>query len=250
LFESNRLKSEFLANVSHELRTPLTSIIGFADLLRDSAQGEGVLDKKRIARFAHNILTSGRLLLDIINDLLDLAKIEAGKIELHRSSFSLRDVCEALSDFMKPLVDKNSLTFEIDLQDNLPVMYSDAGKIRQVLFNLLSNAVKYTPPGGVVRLEARSIDNDQAVQLIVADNGPGIAPEDQQRIFEKFQQLDPSVTREHSGTGLGLPISKEICNLLGGTIRLESELNKGSRFIVELPVECPEMSNRPAISLL
>jgi len=240
LYESNRLKSEFLANVSHELRTPLTTIIGFADLLRDIAHTDGGVDTGRVTRYAHNILTSGRMLLDIINDLLDLAKIEAGKIEIHRARFSLRDVCEALQDFMKPLIDKKQQTMTMSIRDDSPTMNSDAGKLRQVLYNLLSNAHKYTPAGGNIRLEADTFDTDRQVRLIVADNGPGIAPADQETIFEKFHQLDASVTREHSGTGLGLAISKELCNLLGGNMRLESELGKGTRFIVELPVECPE----------
>lgn len=248
LYESNRLKSEFLANVSHELRTPLTSIIGFADLLRDIAQSGPITDQSRIVRFTANILTSGRMLLDIINDLLDLAKIEAGKVELHRTTFSLRDVCEALYDFMRPLMEKKRLTMEMDLDDELPLMHSDAGKIRQILFNLLSNAVKYTPEGGTVRLQAQARDG-QRVQLAVEDTGPGIAPEHRQIIFEKFHQLDASVTREQSGAGLGLPISRELCTMLGGTIRLESELGRGARFIVDLPVEAPETVKRPLPSL-
>jgi len=249
LFESNRLKSEFLANVSHELRTPLTSIIGFADLLRDNAQSEGPIDRTRFTRYAHNILTSGRMLLDLINDLLDLAKIEAGRVELHRTRFSLPDICEALRDFMRPLVDKKQLELIVDLAGDLPMMHSDAGKVRQILYNLLSNAVKYTPGGGTVRLEAALRDEEQQIRVVVADTGPGIAPEDQQRIFEKFRQMDASVTREHSGSGLGLAISKELIYFLGGTIRVESELGRGARFIVELPVECPETVRRPLLSL-
>ncbi|HPD29485.1 MAG TPA: HAMP domain-containing sensor histidine kinase [Phycisphaerae bacterium] len=249
LFESNRIKSEFLANVSHELRTPLTSIIGFADLLRDSMLSGGQIDVARAARFADNILVSGRGLLDLINDLLDLAKIEARKIELHRTVFSLRDVCEALCDFVRPNIEKKSLVMTTDIDENLPMMTSDAGKLRQILFNLLSNAIKYTPEGGSVRLEVRVLAGGRWVRLAVIDNGPGIAPEDQGRIFEKFHQLDSSVTREHSGSGLGLAISKELCTMLGGTIRVESELGQGSRFIVELPVECPESAERPPIPL-
>lgn len=244
LYESNRLKSEFLANVSHELRTPLTSIIGFADLLRDSAQDDHPVDKSRMARYAHNILSSGRMLLDIINDLLDLAKIEAGRVDIHRTTFSIRDVCEALVDFMRPMVDKKAQTLDVELAEDLPLMSSDAGKIRQVLYNLLSNANKYTPEEGVIRLAATRLGDDR-VQLIVEDNGPGIAHEDQERIFEKFSQLDSSVTREHSGTGLGLAISLELCTMLGGGIRLESEPGEGARFVVELPIEIPEKVVRP-----
>lgn len=249
LYESNRLKSEFLANVSHELRTPLTSIIGFADLLRDQVQSGGAIDTVRASRFATNILSSGRMLLDIINDLLDLAKIEAGKIELHRTTFSIRDVCEDLGDFARPLSDKKNQTLRLELDEQLPLMNSDAGKIRQVLYNLLSNAIKYTPEGGSVLLEAVTLPAGQSVRLAITDTGPGIAPEDQVRIFEKFRQLDASVTREHSGTGLGLSISRELCVMLGGSIRLESRVGEGSRFIVELPVEAPEVAHRAMPSL-
>lgn len=249
LFEANRLKSEFLANVSHELRTPLTSIIGFADLLHDAANGEGPSDQARIARYAYNILNSGRGLLDMINDLLDLAKIEAGKVELHRSMFSLRDLCEAMVDFVRPLIDKKGLELKAGLPDELPMMNSDAGRLRQILYNLLSNAIKYTPEGGTVTLHVGVREDGQRVRLEVADTGPGIAPEDQERIFEKFRQLDSSATREHSGTGLGLAISRELCQMLGGSLRLESEPGKGARFIVELPVSCPQTVYRPVPSL-
>jgi len=249
LYESNRLKSEFLANVSHELRTPLTSIIGFADLLRDSTLSEGPMDKARAARFANNILISMRMLLDLINDLLDLAKIEAGRVELHRTKFAVQDICEALADFVRPLVEKKRLTFNLQVADDLPAMHSDAGKLRQVLYNLLSNAIKYTPEDGTVTLAAAGEDGNRRVRLSVVDTGPGIAPENQEKIFEKFWQIDSSVTREHSGSGLGLAISKELTQLLGGGIRVESEPGKGAAFIVVLPIECPETARRPLLSL-
>jgi signal transduction histidine kinase len=250
LYESNKLKSEFLANVSHELRTPLTSIIGFADLLRDAASSESAVEKTRLARYAHNILTSGRGLLDIINDLLDLAKIEAGRIELHRNMFAVRDVCEALYDLTRPLFDKKEIRFEMQLSEDLPMMNSDPGKLRQILYNLLSNANKYTPEGGRVGLVADLVDEGRVVRLCVSDTGPGISPEHREQIFEKFRQLDSSVTREHSGTGLGLAITRELALMLGGEIRLESEIGRGSTFIVELPIDCPEVAPRrlPALT--
>ncbi|MBI4581566.1 MAG: HAMP domain-containing histidine kinase, partial [Planctomycetes bacterium] len=236
--------------VSHELRTPLTSIIGFADLLRDAASSDSATDRTRLARYAHNILSSGRNLLDIINDLLDLAKIEAGRIELHRAMFSLRDVCEALYDLTRPLFDKKQIAFETDLADDLPMLNSDAGKLRQILYNLLSNASKYTPEGGRVRMVVEAVNDGRQVRLSVADTGPGIAPDQHERIFEKFRQLDSSVTREHSGTGLGLAITRELAIMLGGGIHLESEMGRGSTFIVDLPVECPEVVQRriPALT--
>jgi len=248
LYEANRIKSEFLANVSHELRTPLTSIIGFAELLRDASRDTEPANPVRIARFAHNILTSGRNLLELINDLLDLAKMEAGKMVLHRTHFALRDICEAVVDFTRPLVEKKELRFEASLADDLPAMYSDAGRIQQVLYNLLSNAIKFTPAGGSVRFDVRRFGEDR-VRIVVADTGPGIPRELQAVVFEKFRQIDSSVTREHDGTGLGLPISRELTHMLGGTIQLESEVGKGTTFTVILPMECPETAKIPLVPL-
>jgi two-component system, NarL family, sensor histidine kinase BarA len=243
LFESNRLKSEFLANVSHELRTPLASIIGFAELLQETPGQD-----ERVMRFASHIHTSGRMLLNIINDLLDLAKIEAGKMELQRTRFSLIEVCETLIEFTRPLIDKKKLNVELAAEPDLPTMYSDAGKIQQVLYNLMSNAIKFTPEGGAVRILVDRQD-EEMIRIGVMDTGPGISPDQQQHIFEKFRQLDSSATREHSGTGLGLAISRELVQILGGTISVESEPGRGAHFIVVLPIESPEQAQRPLVAL-
>lgn len=248
LYEANKIKSEFLANVSHELRTPLTSIIGFAELLRDAARDPDQTNPVRITRYSHNILTSGRNLLELINDLLDLAKMEAGKMVLHRTNFALRDICEAVIDFTRPLVEKKELRFEASVADDLPLMHSDAGRLQQVLYNLISNAIKFTPPGGSVRLDVRRHGED-GVCLVVADTGPGIPEAQQSAVFEKFRQMDSSVTREHDGTGLGLPISRELTHMLGGTIRLESVMGHGSTFTVILPTECPDTAKVPLVPL-
>ena len=245
LYESNRLKSEFLANVTHELRTPLVSIIGFAELLRDAAQTPE-MDPKRLGRYSENILTSGRSLLEIINDLLDLAKIEAGKLELHVSEFSIAELCRDLIDFVRPLADKRNQTLEARLADDLPRCRSDSGKIKQILYNLLSNAVKFTPTGGAISL-AVDRDGDRFVRLIVRDTGPGIAESQRQAIFEKFHQLDSSETREHAGTGLGLAITKDLVQMLGGTIELESTAGEGASFMVKLPIQTERATPRPPI---
>ncbi len=247
LYESNRLKSEFLSNVTHELRTPLVSIIGFAELLRDAAQMPEK-DGKRLGRYSENILTSGRSLLDIINDLLDLAKIEAGKLELHVSDFSIAELSRDLIDFVRPLADKRQQSLELRLADDLPRCRSDSGKIKQILYNLLSNAVKFTPPSGAISLSVDR-DGDQQVRLIVRDNGPGIAESQRQVIFEKFHQLDSSETREHAGTGLGLAITKDLVQMLGGTIELESREGEGASFIVRLPIRTEQATPRGPISL-
>lgn len=231
LFEANKLKSQFLANVSHELRTPLTSIIGFAELLREAASADG----GRMLRYSENIMSSGRMLLGIINDLLDLAKIEAGKMELHVAPVNLVELCRNLVDFMRPLADKKSLQLVARLSETTPAIRSDPGRIQQILYNLLSNAVKFTPDGGVVEIQLQPKDAE-AVEITVRDTGIGIPEDELPHLFEKFKQLDGSMTREHSGTGLGLAISRELVTLLGGTIDVASESGKGSIFRVVLPV--------------
>ncbi len=247
LYESNRLKSEFLANVTHELRTPLVSIIGFAELLRDASERPED-ERKRLVRYAENILTSGRSLLEIINDLLDLAKIEAGKLPLHLTEFSMATLCTDLVDFVRPLADKRNQDLDLTIADNTPPCHNDSGKVKQILYNLLSNAIKFTPTGGSVSLTLERID-DQHVRMVVKDTGPGIPEEQQERIFEKFRQLDSSRTREFEGTGLGLAITKELVAVLGGSIAVESVEEQGSRFIVELPATVRTRPSAKRISL-
>lgn len=245
LYESNRLKTEFLANVSHELRTPLTSIIGFAELLREGSSSD---KDPRGLRYAENILISGRILLEIINDLLDLAKIEANRVELRIESVQLSAVCGDLVDFMRPLADKKQIRVALEVADGLPAVFTDRGRLRQVLFNLMSNAIKFTPEGGRVWLRGQRAD-DTHVRMAVQDTGPGIPPEQHEAIFEKFRQIDQSVTREHHGTGLGLAIAKELTTLLGGTIEVDSEPGHGATFTVTLPTTAPEKRDRPLIAL-
>ncbi|MFH1417721.1 MAG: HAMP domain-containing sensor histidine kinase [Planctomycetota bacterium] len=234
LFEANKIKSQFLANVSHELRTPMTSIIGFAELLRESATAEG----GRTLRYSENIMSSGRMLLGIINDLLDLAKMEAGKLELHIVQVNMQDMASNLVDFMRPLAEKKSLQLVSVIPPDLPVIESDAGRIQQILYNLLSNAMKFTPEGGVVELKLASVDETH-ISIIVRDTGIGIPSDKLSEVFEKFRQLDDSMTREHSGTGLGLAISKELVSLLAGSIAVASAVGKGSEFTVVLPIAPP-----------
>jgi signal transduction histidine kinase len=234
LYELNRLKSDFLATVSHELRTPLNSIIGFSDVL---ASGDSMDEKHR--RYANNIQKSGRMLLDMINDILDLAKIEAGKMEIRLSDFRIAQVVGAQCDMARPLAEKKNIDLEVDVPSGLPDLRQDQGKIQQILNNLLSNAIKFTPEGGRVMVRAGRTLPGQ-LQLVVQDTGVGIAPEDQTAVFEKFRQgtaarPGEALTREHSGTGLGLSIVKELCKLLGGEVKLQSELGKGSTFTVTLP---------------
>jgi signal transduction histidine kinase len=241
LYEANKIKGEFLANVSHELRTPLNSIIGFAEVLQETlADRTGPIDEKR-KRYAANIIASSRRLLDLINDLLDLAKIEAGRMEVNVAPVSVADTCEGLLNLMRPQAEKRGITLRLKVDPNVPLVHTDAGKLQQILFNFMSNAVKFTPEAGVVTVNAAFIPESrpggpQKVRLSVSDTGPGIAPEDHQRIFEKFTQLDPGVTKEHGGTGLGLTISRDLAEVLQGEIEVDSDRLKGATFSLIIPV--------------
>ena len=235
LYEANRLKSEFLTNVSHELRTPLNAIIGFAELLVDRVK------EPKEQRYVENILTSAKQLLDLINDLLDLAKIEAGKLILREEMVNVADVCGAMQNFMRPLAGKKNIEISAELEGGLPLIATDPGRFQQILYNFVSNAIKFTPNDGRVVISARKDElaedgTPRAVRVSVTDTGPGISPENQKYIFEKFRQGDGSVTRQHSGTGLGLAISRELAQMLGARIELESALTRGTTFSLIMPV--------------
>jgi len=232
LNESNRLKNEFLANVSHELRTPLNSILGFADLLKDAAL---TADPKN-ARFLQNIVSSGKHLLALITDLLDLAKIEAGKMEVRSEPFSLSDLFEGLISIIKPLAEKKELSVISTVGRDVPIIHTDPAKLQQVLYNFLSNAIKFSPASGRIDVRAERFEEEN-VRISVSDQGPGIELDKQSQIFEKFRQIDGSVTRQHGGTGLGLAISKELTQLMGGSIGVMSRPNEGATFWVILPVK-------------
>jgi signal transduction histidine kinase len=239
LYEMNRLRSDFLATMSHELRTPLNSIIGFSDVLGSI---DSLNDKQK--RYVQNIQKSGRMLLDMINDILDLAKIESGKMELRLSDFRIDQVISAQCDLARPLAERKNVDLDTEIEPGLPPLHQDQGKVQQILNNLLSNAIKFTPDGGRIEVRAEQ-DNQGDLLLFVTDTGIGIALDDQVSIFEKFRQGRTSLpsgdamTREYSGTGLGLSIVKELCRLLGGEVTVASELGKGSVFTVRLPWLCP-----------
>ncbi len=242
LYESNRLKSEFLANVSHELRTPLNSIIGFAELLEEIARIEPASDPKR-TRYIRNILTSGRSLLDMINELLNMAKIEAGRMEISVEPTSLGDLLEGLVTIMRPQAEAKQISLRIEAPRDLPRIDTDPGKLQQILYNFLSNAVKFSPPGETITITAEPIYPSAArdepltgIRLRVADRGPGIPTDMQDMIFEKFRQVDASHTKQHGGTGLGLAICKELAEMLGGSVGVFSEPGRGSSFWVDLPL--------------
>ena len=234
LFEGNRLKGDFMANMSHELRTPLNSILGFSEVLQGF---ESLTDKQR--RYASNIQSSGRLLLDMINDILDLAKVEAGKMEVRPTEFCILSILHAQCEILQKMAEDKNIDLQIDSSQTEMRIEQDQGKVQQILTNLLSNAIKFTPEGGLVTVTCDWL-NDNEFLLSVADTGVGVAPSDHEIIFEKFRQAKgvtgvDGLTREYSGTGLGLSIVRELCRLLGGDITLTSQLGCGSTFRVVLP---------------
>jgi signal transduction histidine kinase len=228
---ASRHKSEFLANMSHELRTPLNAILGFSQVLQQKLFGE--LNPKQ-DEYVEDILSSGNHLLSLINDVLDLSKVEAGQIELEVAPFSLREAVERGAAMVRERASKNSVAIVAEIAPEVHVVEADERRIRQVLFNLLSNAIKFTPAGGRIAVTAARAGGE--VEVAVTDTGPGIAADDRERIFEEFQQTEVGAS-QHEGTGLGLALSKRLVELHGGRIWVESELGSGSRFVFTLPVE-------------
>ena len=250
LFEANRLKGEFLANMSHELRTPLNSILGFSEVLQGF---ESLTDKQR--RYASNIQNSGRLLLDMINDILDLAKVEAGKMEVRPTEFCILSVIHAQCEIVMKMAEDKNIDLRVDSSQSEMRIRQDQGKVQQILTNLLSNAIKFTPEGGLVTVFCEWQSTDELL-LSVSDTGVGVAASDHEIIFEKFRQAkgvtgSDGLTREHSGTGLGLSIVRELCRLLGGDISLSSQLGCGSTFRVVLPsvYRDPNSTENPNIAI-
>lgn len=227
-WRANRLKSQFLASMSHELRTPLNAIIGFSDLLADETAGP-LTDKQK--RFVGHVRDGSRHLLELINDILDLSKIEAGSLELHRENFSLAAAMPEVLSIIRPL----AMAKKIRVEDSAGDLRVEADRVRfkQILYNLLSNAVKFTPEGGEIRVESTA--DGKLVSISVTDTGVGIRPEDQQVIFEEFRQVGETTRGVKEGTGLGLAITKRLVEQQGGTVRVESEPGHGSRFSFTLP---------------
>ena len=258
LYETNRIKSDFMATMSHELRTPLNSILGFSDVLGSIAT---LTDKQK--KYVENINTSGKSLLTMINDILDMAKIEAGRVDVQPTSFNIASIVSAQTDMAKPLVDRKNISLTLEVEPNLPPMKQEESRLQQILNNLLSNAIKFTPEGGRITVSVRRLaavptpapnvpppiagaamiqpPKRDMLELKVTDTGVGISEADQLIIFEKFRQGTSAMSegdtmkREHSGSGLGLSIVREICKMLGGEIGVSSQLGVGSIFTVSLP---------------
>jgi signal transduction histidine kinase len=229
---ANKAKSDFLANMSHELRTPLNSIIGFTELLLSGISGELSPEQKEQLGY---INSSGRHLLDLINDILDLSKVEAGKLELELSIFNLRDLIENSLAIFKEKMIRHKISTAIDISSDADIeIEADERKLRQIMFNLLSNAVKFTPDGGSVYIKAKR--QESYIEIGVEDTGIGIKPEDMGKLFQPFQQIELTYTKKYKGTGLGLALTKRLVELHGGKIWAESEFGKGSRFTFTIPI--------------
>ena len=231
LEQASHAKSDFMAKMSHELRTPLNVIIGFAELMLDQVPGE-INDEQR--QCLDDVLDSGQHLLGLINDILDLSKIEAGKVELRLTDIVLPDVVESLRSAMMPILDARKQSLDVELEEGLPLVYADKARLRQVLLNLLSNSTKFTPDGGKLKIEA--VRDGDWCQVSVVDNGIGIKEEDWERIFDPFYQVDSSMPKREEGTGLGLALVKQIVEQHGGRVWVASEYGKGSRFTFTLPL--------------
>ncbi len=306
LFKANKIKSEFLGNISHEFRTPLNAILGFAQVLREKP---GILNKDKSRRYAENIITSGNRLLNMINDLLDLAKTQAGRMELHIEKTSIPELIDAAVASFSLQTKKKKIKVKVVIETDLPILMTDAGKVQQILFNFLSNAVKFTPERGRIEIQASglrslpAVHSGQAghyggeggspvlrspprrteggspvssgashaahgpgpepwtkhsppgdplrglagrfVRISVTDTGCGIAEKDKEKIFEKFRQVDGSLTRETTGSGLGLAISRELAIMLAGNIGIESEMDKGSTFWLDIPIALTKEKEDP-----
>lgn len=239
--EASQTKSTFLANISHELRTPLNAIIGYSEMLIDD---EEVNKKKEVIRDLDKIRSSGRHLLELINQVLDLSKVEAGKMDIYIEDINIADLMDSVVDTLQPLAEKNQNKLLVHYPSNIGNIHTDFTKLRQILFNLLSNATKFTKEGTIkLQVKALEKDNTDWVEFLVSDTGIGIDPKYINNLFDPFSQADPSTTRKFGGTGLGLNITHHFCEILGGNIAVDSQLNKGTTFSVQLPRHSLESSN-------
>ncbi|KYC49616.1 MAG: hybrid sensory histidine kinase BarA [Candidatus Methanofastidiosum methylothiophilum] len=230
--EANSLKSQFLANISHELRTPLTSIIGFSEVVLNEAK----LNEEQ-KDYLETILRNGEILLKLINDILELSRLDAGKSKLYLSEFNIRDVINKTLKIISPLSKDRNIWISINIED-IPDIIADEDKITEVLLNLLSNAIKFNVDNGKISVKAFKIDDHLRVEI--EDSGIGIKQEDLDIIFDEFRQLDNPETKSYRGTGLGLPISRHYIEMHGGLLWAESEPGKGSTFIFEIPMKAEE----------
>ena len=241
--EANRTKSQFLANMSHELRTPLNAIIGYSEMLQEQAED---LENEEFAEDLNRINGAGKHLLGLINDVLDISKIEAGAMDIYLETFPVEPMVQDVATTMQNLVEKNSNTLEVECPDSVGSIHADTTKIRQCLFNLLSNASKFTDQGTISLTVSRATENGQEwISFAVGDTGIGMTDEQMGRLFEAFAQAEASTRRDYGGTGLGLAITRHFCEMMGGTVLVESEAGKGSTFTMKLPVVVDDSVGTP-----
>jgi len=231
---ANRVKSAFLASMSHELRTPLNSIIGFTGIILNELAGPLNLEQKKQLKMVKG---SSHHLLNLINDVLDISKIEAGEVEVTRETFSMQHVVAQVAESLRPLAEQKGLSLSVKIALEVDMIASDERRIRQILINLTNNAIKFTEKGEV-KIVCRK--RDSRIEVEVTDSGIGIREEDMDKLFRPFQQLDTGTSRRYEGTGLGLSVCKRILEMLGGTIRVESQFGKGSTFAFTLPLNPEE----------
>ena len=244
--EANRAKSLFLANMSHELRTPLNAIIGYSEMLAEEAEELGEADSLSDLQRIH---TAGKHLLALINDILDLSKIEAGKMDLYLETFALQPVIHEVVTTLHPLAENNGNTLVAHSSDHLGNMHADLTKVRQVLLNVLSNACKFTERGAItLQVSREGKDGSEWITFRVTDTGIGMATEQLDKLFRAFSQADTSTTRKYGGTGLGLAITRRFCQMMGGDIIVESTVGQGSTFTIRLPVEVPDPKAQGAVA--
>ncbi|MEM9274283.1 MAG: response regulator [Cyanobacteria bacterium P01_F01_bin.143] len=233
--QANQAKSSFLANMSHELRTPMNAIIGYSEMLQEEAEDIGQED---FIPDIQKIHSAGKHLLSLINDILDLSKIEAGRMELYLETFEIDDLIRDVVATVKPLLEKNNNEFKLSIADDLTTIYADLTKVRQILFNLLSNASKFTENGTITLILNRyRHQGEDWINFQVSDTGIGMTKEQISRLFKAFTQADASTTRKYGGTGLGLTITQKFCQMMGGDISVESEINQGTTFTIKLPIQ-------------
>jgi signal transduction histidine kinase/pSer/pThr/pTyr-binding forkhead associated (FHA) protein len=246
--DANMAKSQFLANISHELRTPLNAIIGYSEILEE----ESDISTNDLATDLKKIKAAAKHLLALINDILDLSKIEAGKMELNIETFNLQNLMEDVVSTIRPLIEKHSITLHVDCPENLGFMHADHTRIRQILLNLLSNACKFTDGGDIyISAEREKVEDEEWIVFRVKDTGIGMNEEQQSKLFRPFTQVDSSTTRRYGGTGLGLAISRRFCQMMNGGISVQSEPGKGSTFTFRLPanVEDQKSESPPVLKL-
>jgi signal transduction histidine kinase len=233
LEQASRLKSQFLANMSHEFRTPLNAILGYTHMLLQGVAGDLL---PAVKRQLQRIDSNGRHLMTIINEILDITRIEAGKMPMQLSEFNLNELVPEVMTELDPVISRSKLTVAPRLRPDLPTIYSDRQKVKQIIVNLLSNALKFTHEGGI-RITVAYRPAERTASVAVADTGIGISPENHEKIFEDFRQVDDSPSRQYGGTGLGLAICRRLATALGGRITLESTMGVGSTFTLTIPVE-------------